>query len=292
MLGTYHLTVLYNILKELHFMYQSDKIYNYLLEILSNSLDSDAASFFTVDAQKGSLVLRACIGPKKNMVELIADELPFPYGKGICGWVAQYNQGVIVDNVQTDQRFNQQVDTLTGYKTKSVLCAPVANRDEVIGVIEILNKKSSAFNKNDLDLLMIIAKQAGIALENARLYHELEASRNLNESVLANLTGGFLAVDPKWTITHMNGVAATILGLSAQECVGKSCSDALKNYPQILKEIVDTLTSKENKIRQEIECQRRDKSVIRVGYSTFLIEDRAKKFLGAGIIFQNLSQFQ
>src|SRR3989344_7681940 len=120
MLGTYHLNVLYDVLKDLHFLYHSDKIYTYFLDSLLKAVDADAASFYVADQKKSHLILRASAGPKKVMLEAVAQELPFPFGKGICGWVAQYNQPVIVDNVQTDPRFNPQVDTLTGYKTKSV----------------------------------------------------------------------------------------------------------------------------------------------------------------------------
>src|SRR5207302_1438165 len=103
----------------------------------------------------------------------------------------KFNQPVLVDNVQSEPRFSPKWDTLTGYKTKSVLCAPISNKDNVLGVIEVLNKKSSVFNRNDQDLVTAIAKQTAIALENSRLYAELNMTKNFSESVLSNLTGGF-----------------------------------------------------------------------------------------------------
>lgn len=291
MLGTYHLSILYDILKDLHFLHQSEKIYSYLLENTVKALDSEAASLFVADPKNENLRLRASIGPKKNMLELIAEELPFPYGKGICGWVAKYNQPIIIEDARADSRFNPQVDTLTGYRTKSILCAPLSNKDQVLGVIEILNKKSSAFNKNDMDLVTVIARQAAIALENGRLYTELEAHQNFNESILGNLSGGVIAIDDKWNVTHLNPSAEQILFLSAVQSIGKSVSEVLKNYPSVYKEIVDTLTAKEKKFHQQIACVRTDQSEIQIGYSTFLIQDRLRKLLGAGIIFQNLTQF-
>jgi PAS domain S-box-containing protein len=288
MLGTYHLTVLYDILNDLHFLYDSDKIYAFLLENIMKAMDADAASLFIADSKQGSLFLRACIGPKKSQLELVAEELPFPYGKGVCGWVAKFNQPIVIDNVQADQRFNPQVDTLTGYKTKSVLCVPISNMDEVLGVIEILNKKSAAFNKNDQDLVALIAKQAAIAMENGRLYTELKAAKNFSESVLANLISGFIAVDAEGTVTHMNAPAEKILLLSAQDCLGHKFSEAFKSYSLINGEVIGCLKDKETKNRKEMSLGRSDKTVIHLGYSTFPVLD-GEKVLGASIIFKDMT---
>src|SRR5581483_6941099 len=89
MLGTYHLSVLYDVLKDLHFLYQSDRIYSYLLENLLKAADADAATLYISDEKRENLIPRACLGPKKQMIEMIAQEIPFPFGKGLCGWCAR-----------------------------------------------------------------------------------------------------------------------------------------------------------------------------------------------------------
>lgn len=290
MLGTYHLNTVYEILKNLHFLYQSEKIYAYLLENLVKAVDADAASLFLCNSKSKTLVLKACIGPKKKVFEIIAEELPFPFGKGICGWVAQYAQPVLCGDVQEEHRFNAQLDALTGYKTKSVLCVPIVSIDKVLGVVEILNKKSAVFNKNDMDMVALIASQAAIALENAHLYTELEMTRNFSESILSNLTGGLIAVGADETITHFNPVAEKILLLSSSELVGQKCNEALKAYPAICGEIIKTLKSREKIVRQEMCCRRPDGTSIKIGYSTFAMLDLVRNIIGAGIVFQNLPQ--
>lgn len=292
MLGTYHLNVLYDILKEIHFLYQSDKIYSFLLESLMKGLDADAASFFIADSEKEELKLKAAMGPKKTMLEIVSEDTAFPFGKGVCGWVAQSNQGVIVEDVTKDERFNSVVDSLIGYKTKSILCSPISNGAETFGVIEILNKKSAVFNKNDLDLLNMIAKQTAIALENARLYDRLSQEKMYIESILSNLTGGVITADPKENMTHMNPTAERILAISANSSVGKSCSVALESYAGLYEEIAKTLANKQGVSRQTLECSRPGGETFSLGYSTFLITDRAGNALGAGVNFQDLSAFK
>ncbi len=292
MLGTYHLSILYDILKEIHFLYQSDKIYTFLLESLMKAVDADAASFFVADHEKETLVLKAAIGPKKNILEIVAEDTAFPFGRGVCGWVAQYNQGVIVEDANKDERFSSVVDSLIGYKTKSILCVPLSNGKQVIAVIEILNKKSLVFNKNDLDLLTLIAKQAAISLENAKLYAKINEEKVYIESILANLTGGIITVDAKETVTHMNPTAERILAIEPGTSTGQGCSIVLKDYPGLYQEMVKTLTSKEKIARQTLQCVRPDGGAFPLGYSTFLISDQAQNSLGAGVNFQDLSAFQ
>lgn len=291
MLGTYHLNVLYDILKDLHFIRDAERIYRFMLENLAKALDAEAASLFVSDEARENLILHSCIGPKGQMLELIAEELPFPVGRGICGWVAKQNQPIIVDDASKDQRFNGQVDTLTGFKTKSILCAPVSHGDEVLGVIEVMNKKSAVFNKNDLDLVAMIGKQTAIALDNARLYNELNSAKNFNESVLMNLSSGFIAVDPKERVTHVNPAARRILNLPESGSIGQSCSVVLMDCAALYQQIAKTLRSKESVSRQELQFQRSDGSGIPIGYSTFVIQE-TKKLLGAGVVFQDLSRFK
>ncbi len=289
MLGTYHLTILYEVVKNLHFLYDSEKIYSHLLENIVKALDADAASLYIADARQENLKLKACVGPKKGIIEMISEEMPFPFGEGLAGWAAKFNQALLVENVQNEPRFNPKWDTLTGYKTKSVLCAPISNKDVVLGVIEVLNKRSANFNQNDQDLVTAISKQTAIAIENGRLYTELNYAKNFTDSMISNLTGGFIAMDNNMLITHLNPQAEKVLRLFAPECLGVKASEALKNYPEVIEKLNLTFKTKEKEVRKELSCSRTDKSIITLGYSTFPILDKSQKTLGAGIIFQDLT---
>src|SRR3989344_45342 len=203
MLGTYHLTALYELVKDLHFLYETDRIYTYLLENITKTMDSDAATLYVSDPAREVLILKACLGPKKSMMEVISEETRFPFGEGIAGWCAKFNQPAMVENVQNEPRFSSRWDKLTGYKTKTVLAAPISNKDDVLGVIEVLNKKGSGFNQNDQDLITAIAKQTAIALENGRLHRELAYARTFAEGMISNMTRCVIAVEAMATITHI-----------------------------------------------------------------------------------------
>ncbi len=140
-------------------------------------------------------------------------------GQGLAGWVAQTGEPVIVPDVYADERFFRNVDKFSGFTTKSILCVPLQTKGRTIGAIEVMNKKTDTFNKDDLALLQALAAPAAAAIENAQLYEEqtrtikrlAETQSQLIQS--AKLAGvGELAAG----IAHeINNPLTTIIGLAS-----------------------------------------------------------------------------
>jgi len=99
-------------------------------------------------------------------------------GQGIAGWVAQKGKSVQAGNVKTDERFTTEVDESTGYDTQSLLAVPLQARNQVIGVLELVNKRNSSFSESDTVLAETLAASAAIAIENARLLEDLQQKRD------------------------------------------------------------------------------------------------------------------
>jgi HD-GYP domain-containing protein (c-di-GMP phosphodiesterase class II) len=101
--------------------------------------------------------------------------IPLNFGEGIAGWVAQHGKPLIVNSPGKDPRFFRGVDERTEFKTRNIICVPVKVKEKVIGVLEAINKRGRGkFDKGDLSLLTSLADQVAIALDNSRLYQELE----------------------------------------------------------------------------------------------------------------------
>ena len=91
-------------------------------------------------------------------------------GQGIAGWVAQTGRSVNVKDAYLDSRFDPQWDQRLGYRTRSMLCQPVFDRDGVlIAVVQVLNRQTGWFSVDDEMLLSTIMSMAAIAMVNARL---------------------------------------------------------------------------------------------------------------------------
>ena len=141
---------------------------HHIVELAANSLDAERATLFIVDKQKKELWSKSGIGIHQK-------EIRIPIDTGIAGEVALSNTYQIIDDPYSHPKFNQKVDKVTGYKTRNILCVPMANiTGEVIGVFQILNKKEGSFIKDDAQFLSAMAVSTGIAIENSLLREELK----------------------------------------------------------------------------------------------------------------------
>lgn len=105
-------------------------------------------------------------------------------GKGIAGYVAATGDVLNITDAYLDPRFNPEYDKLTGYRTKTILCMPMRDKDDkILGVFQLLNKKKGLFTQDDENFISALSVHAAIAIENARLY-EHERQRLLMEKEL------------------------------------------------------------------------------------------------------------
>ncbi|MFA5975043.1 MAG: GAF domain-containing protein [Elusimicrobiota bacterium] len=284
MLGTYHLTSLFDILNKIHFVYDPVKLWDFILEQACKTLQSEAGTYYEVLEDEQTLRVAAAYGIDVKRL----DQVPFRVGSGISGWVAQYHQPALVSDVRQDNRFNRHVDMMTGFQTKSILCIPVFSQKRTYGVIEIINRKSGQFNPQDQEFMTLLGRQVAIAYQNLLLIQEVQNKEVLLESLLANLSGGLIAIDATQTITILNPSATQLLRLDGQPSVGKPVNVILKDYPWFIETLQQTFTNRNTVSRQETKIPINGEDQ-RIGYTTILISDKQQQILGSGIIFQKLS---
>ncbi|MGC9357076.1 MAG: GAF domain-containing protein, partial [Anaerolineae bacterium] len=134
-----------------------------------------------LDAVEGSILLRQSDSEELTFAIIFGEDeekllgRTLTPGQGIAGWVLQHDEAVLINDVSSDPRFYEGIDELTGFQTQSLVCAPLRHRGEVIGIIEIVNKRRDDFTFQDLSLLEAIASVTAVALENARLYTKTQA---------------------------------------------------------------------------------------------------------------------
>lgn len=128
-------------------------------------LEAEAASIFLLDDARGTLVCRRCAGPIDIAgLALAADE-------GVVGESVGSGRVQIVRDVGQSARFAAHIDRHTGFVTRSILCAPLSVRGQVIGALEVLNKRGGDgfFGEADIHLATTIAAAAALAIHNARM---------------------------------------------------------------------------------------------------------------------------
>ena len=287
MLGTHHMSALLEALTDLHYIHDEERLFSFVLNRASELLKAQGGTFFTVREETGELFPEAVKGVSLSLIR----EIPFKTKVGISGWVASNRQPAVVENAQTDERFNRAVDVITGIRTRSIVAVPVERKGRILGVIELVNRVDGVFREPDLEFLHHLARQVAIALDNCRLYRETSDLLTYTNSVINSLSGGFLSTDLKGTVTRCNGAASRILSVRPEDVVGQALLNALPPYPAFAAILEVTLKHQTASTRQEIELHRPDGSAMLVGYSTFLIKNESQ-VQGAAIIFQDLTHLK
>lgn len=132
-----------------------------------------AASVALVDEAKQTLIFKVAFGAGKESIV----GLSTPLDHGLAGYVVMTGQPISVRDVRQDARFNQQFASSTGYVPRSILATPLLVGDQVIGVMEVLDKISApSFGMQDMDLLGLFARQAAVAIHQSQQYRRLGAA--------------------------------------------------------------------------------------------------------------------
>jgi HD-GYP domain-containing protein (c-di-GMP phosphodiesterase class II) len=141
------------------------------MEAATRLMKAEVGSLLLVHEEKRYLYFEVALGEREEDIKTIS----LNFGEGIAGWVAQHGKPLIVNSPEKDRRFFKGVDKRLEFKTRNIICVPVKVKEKTIGVLEAINKKGKGrFNKEDLSLLTSLADQVAIALDNSRLYQELE----------------------------------------------------------------------------------------------------------------------
>jgi signal transduction histidine kinase len=145
--------------------------------------------------------------------------------EGLSGWVAATGESLLIPDVSLEPRYVW----MQGSQTRSELIVPISAKGNIIGVLDIQSDRLDQFDQIDLELMRSLANQAGVAIENARLYEQAKQvavleernrlARELHDSVTQTLYG---------------------ITLYAQAAVGQLALGNLEQVAENLREIQDT----------------------------------------------------
>ncbi len=223
-------------------------------------MDAEASSVYEIDEGKNQLFVRVARGEKKKPIEGITLKV----GEGIAGFVAQSGRPMVVQDVAVEKRFSDKFDRATGFKTRALISVPLILRNEPIGVLQVINKRSNQpFTENDLELLNGMAPQIAIAMENAKLYSRLEKKCELTARELKFTQDKLIRSGRLAAMGHLvQGIAheirnpvMTIGGFTSRIKKELDPSHKLQKYIDIVMEESSRLEDLVTKVRQFTEVQ-------------------------------------
>ncbi len=184
------------------------KIGSLLQKVMSEAtrmLDAERSTLFLNDEKTDELWSEVGQG-------LDATQIRLPNHVGIAGAVFTTGRAINIPYAYADLRFNPAFDRKTGFFTRSILCVPVVNQQgKTIGVTQVLNKRTGPFTAEDEQRLKAFTAQVSIALENAKLFADVQAMKNYNESMLESMTNGVITLDEAGKVVTCNAAGHRIL---------------------------------------------------------------------------------
>jgi adenylate cyclase len=190
-----------------------------IMDAITRMLNSERSTLFLNDEKTNELYTEIGQG-------LGASRIRFPNDVGIAGTVFTSRQSVNIPYAYADLRFNPEFDRKTDFFTRSILCVPLINKDgKTLGATQILNKRGGPFTEEDEARLRAFTAQISIALENAKLFEDVQNTKNYNESVLESMSNGVITVHENGNIVTCNSAGATILRARAEEVIGCAAAE-------------------------------------------------------------------
>lgn len=211
-------------------------------------LSADRGTLFINDEKTNELFSRVAMGESIGEIRL-------PNTAGIAGAVFSSAKSVNIPYAYADLRFNPAFDKQTGYFTRSMLAIPVTNKDgKVIGVTQVLNKRGGPFTDEDEARLKAFTSQIAIALENAKLFEDVQNMKNYNESMLESMTNAVVTLDEDGKIVTCNAAGLRILRIKAADIIDKKAEDVfVEDNAWLMEQAAEVDESGEGDIKMDAE---------------------------------------
>jgi len=164
---------LWDISQSLYQYISIDDLILHIIKQMKEVMEAEGVSVILHDDPKNEFVFCWAESDPNGLVTKLK-EIRFPADKGIAGSVFKSGKAELISNIDRDPRHYKEIDYSTGFKTSSMIAAPLQKKEKTIGVLEVLNKKKGIFDHEDLTFVTTLTPIIAMALDNARMYAELD----------------------------------------------------------------------------------------------------------------------
>ena len=186
---------------------------------VSRMLNCERSSLFLNDEKSEELLLRVGDGLPEGGIRI-------PNRAGIAGAVFMSGETMNIPHAYADLRFSPGTDKQSGFFTRSILCVPVVNQaGKTIGVTQSLNKRGGPFTAEDEARLKAFTTQVSIALENAKLFDDIQNMKKYSEGMLESMSNGVITLDENGMIVTCNSPGTQLMQLAEDDIVGQSAEE-------------------------------------------------------------------
>lgn len=257
------------------------------------------------EAERGLIVLldprtnEMVISIARGMEEELADQDATLISRKVVRDVTTSGEPVITTNALEDERYSAQ-ESIIRYNVRSIICVPLKVKEQVIGVVYADHRwRPELFGEKELKFLMAFANQAAVAIENARLFDdvqrrlaEINETRNFLDNIFASIASGVVTLDHTGTVMTVNRAAEKILGIRAEDSLGEFYTEI---FPSLYEGFDDALNGVMQGRQQSIEISpvlpERGPVTLKMKLSP-LIDADSQRIQGVTIVIDDLTEIR
>ena len=178
-----------------------------VLQLASRVVDAETASLLLLDEKTQELYFDVALGMDER-----ASKVRLKLGQGIAGAVALSRKSEVINDAKADPRWSAAADAQSGFTTRSIMAVPILLKGRLVGVVEAINRRDGSFDEDDKLTFEAFASQAGVAIDNARLFSSLRAERFKLATIFAQMTDGCVLTDDSGRVLLANDAAMKRFG--------------------------------------------------------------------------------
>jgi phosphoserine phosphatase RsbU/P len=187
-----------------------DELFSRIAQLTKRVIDYRTFGILLLNEERGELEMKLAVQYGEKV------EVPrVRLGEGLVGYAALHREPVLVADVSQDPRYIKLVPDV-----RSELAIPLLIKDRCIGVVDLESPELDAFSKRDVEILTLLASQAAVAIENARLYEEVRANEERLEKELRFAQRVQTALLPAGPPKRLKGVEVAAAFAPAREVGG------------------------------------------------------------------------
>jgi len=219
-----HLEVINEIASETLITRDQNTLLWKIAHLINSKLSYYNINIFTIDEEGERVVLRAFAGG-------FGDDLVAGYslklGEGVCGWVAEHREPLLVDDVLNEPRRIQGFSFEEN--VRSELGVPIIFNDRALGVLHVESTEPNAFNRNDIMALQTVADQMALAFENWRLTDELLDTYELITAINDSIPVSIVLVDRNAQVKYVNRTFCGTVGIGLEDIMNRPVQNLFAN---------------------------------------------------------------
>ena len=230
------LETLYEIARTLNSTLDFDQVLRLVMDQMINVVNAERGFLMLVNPSTRELEFTIARDKQARTI----DKGAFKISRSTVERVVRTREPLLTDDAQMDVALNTQ-ESILAYGIRSIMCVPLIVRDNCIGAVYVDSRiNANLFGPKHRDLLVAFCHQAAIAIDNARLFADLNKTlRKINEdkqymdNIFGSIGNGVITTDSSGIVTTLNDAAGNILNLNPREAVGKHYQEAFTNLPQV-----------------------------------------------------------